>query len=257
MGISFFPDVQDGLSNTYFRFGVNAGGGSGHLFRRGYVFFNQLMKKLYLAISTALILALAVRAQDKTASGYSPAALYSISWTLGVPLGSFHSFMSNVSYAGGNFVGRYFLRKGLAAGFEFGWSNYYKKYPRMTYYGNDGMAITGTSYTYAFVIPWKAGAYYYFLPASIADPYAGLVFGGDYMEEHIIIQEYDIYNTQWGFTMSPEIGVLIKFGRYSNWGANVSAQYWFNTNSFSFIEMKPYSTMQGLNLNVGITYILR
>jgi hypothetical protein len=142
-------------------------------------------------------------------------------------------------------------------GFEFGWNNYYKKYPRNTYYGPDGLAITGINYTYALIVPWKVGAYYYLLPAGIADPYVGLSIGGDYMEEHIMIQEYDIYNTQWGFTMSPEIGVLIKFGKYSHWGTNISAQYWFNTNSYNFTDYKTFSTMQGLNFSIGLAYMLR
>ncbi len=215
------------------------------------------MKKIFLSIIAALLLTVTVQAQEKAASGYNPTSLYTLSWTLGVPLGSFNNFINTVSPAGGNFTGRYFLKKGLAVGFEFGWNNYYKKYPRNTYYGGDGLAVTGIFYTYSFVVPWKVGAYYYFMPSAIADPYVGLSFGGDYMEEHIMVQEYDIYNTQWGFTMSPELGVIIKFGKYSHWGANVSAQYWFNTNSFTFTDVDSYSTMQGLNFNVGLTYLLR
>ena len=215
------------------------------------------MKKTYIAIVAALLLAVTVHAQEQAASGYSPTSLYTLSWSLSVPLGSFNNFINNVSPAGGNFAGRYLLKKGFAVGFEFGWNNYYKKYPRNTYYGPDGLAITGIHYTYALLVPWKVGAYYYFLPSGIADPYVGLSLGGDYMEEHIMIQEYDIYNTQWGFTMSPEVGVLIKFGKYSHWGANISAQYWFNTNSYNFTDYKTFSTMQGLNFSIGITYMLR
>lgn len=215
------------------------------------------MKKIFTVIPTTLLLVATVQAQEKAASGYPPASLYTLSWTLSVPLGSFNDFMNIVSPAGGNFAGRYFLKKGLSVGFEFGWNDYYKKYPRNTYYGNDGLAITGIFYTYAFTVPWKAGVYYYFIPAAIAGPYLGLSLGGDYMEEHILIQDYDIYNTQWGFTMSPELGVLIKFGRNSHWGANISAQYWFNTNSFNFTHTETYSTMQGLNFNIGLAYLLK
>jgi hypothetical protein len=215
------------------------------------------MKKILLVSISSLLIAFNVSAQDQALSGFSPASLYNISWCISVPLGSFSSFINNVSPAGGNFTGRYFLKKGLAVGFEFGWNNYYKQYPRNTYYGDGGLAITAVHYTYAFVVPWKAGVYYYLLPAAIVDPYIGLSFGGDYMEEHVIIQEYDIYNTQWGFTMSPEVGILVKFGRLSHWGATAAAQYWFNTNSFRFTDNKDYNAMQGFNFNVGITYMLR
>ena len=215
------------------------------------------MEKTFTAIIAALLLVFTVQGQEKAASGYSPTSLYALAWTLSVPLGSFNNFINNVSPAGGNFAGRYFLKKGLAVGFEFGWNNYYRKYQRNTYYGDDGLAITGIFYTYAFAVPWKVGAYYYFMPTAIADPYAGFSFGGDYMEEHILIQEYDFSKSQWGFTMSPEIGVLIKFGRYSHWGANISARYWFNTNSYSFTGYNSYSNMQGLDFNAGLTYLLR
>ncbi|MEI8006684.1 MAG: hypothetical protein WCI48_10785 [Bacteroidota bacterium] len=215
------------------------------------------MKKILFIIISVLLLAPGVHAQEKSPEGFSPSSLYTLSWSISVPLGNLSSFVNNVSPAGGNFTGRYFLKKGLAVGFEFGWNNYYEKYPRDTYYGDDGLAITAVQYSYAFVIPWKAGVYYYFMPSAIADPYVGLSLGGDYMEEHIMVQEYDIYNTQWGFTMSPEVGVLIKFGRFSHWGATASAQYWFNTNSFNFAGYNSYANMQGLNFNVGLTYMLR
>ena len=215
------------------------------------------MNKIFIAIITALILCGIAQAQDKAATGFTPSSMYTLSWTLSVPIGDFSSFINNVSPAGGNFTGRYFLKKGFAVGFEFGWNNYYKKYARNTYYGSDGTAITAIHYNYAFIVPWKIGAYYYFMPTALACPYLGLSLGGDYMEEHILVQEYDIYNTQWGFTMSPEIGALIKFGRYSQWGANISAQYWFNTNSFNFTDVQTFATMQGLNFNVGVVYMLR
>jgi len=215
------------------------------------------MKKILIPIILILLITISVRAQEKAAAGYSPTSLYTISWAVSLPIGDFSNFINKLSFGGGSFAGRYFVKKGLALGFEFGWNNYYQEYPRETYYGSDGLAITGIHYMYAFIIPWEAGAYYYFIPSGIADPYVGLSLGGDYMEEHILIQEYDIYKTQWGFIMSPEAGVLFKFGRYSHWGANISAKYWFNTNSFSFTGNKTYDLMQGLNFNIGLCYLLR
>ncbi|TRZ69552.1 MAG: hypothetical protein D4R97_09690, partial [Bacteroidetes bacterium] len=119
-----------------------------------------------------------VCAQEKASMGYTPVSLYTLSWTVSIPVGSFNDFTDQVSLAGGNLTGRYFVKKGLAAGFEFGWNSYYKKYPGGTYYGSDGTAVTATFYTYAFVIPWKVGLFYYFKPSSVADPYVGLSFGG-------------------------------------------------------------------------------
>jgi len=215
------------------------------------------MKKLAVIIIAVLLLTCPARAQEKPSQGFSPASLYTLSWTMGVPAGGFEDFINNISFAGGTLAGRYFLKKGFALGFEFGWSSYYRKYPRETYYSGDGTAITAIQYSYALVVPWKVGAYYYFIPKALADPYLGLSLGGDYMEEHILVQEFDVYNIQWGFTLSPEAGVLVKLGKDSNWGASISAQYWFNTNEFSFTGGKSYSRMQGLNFSAGLTYMLR
>jgi hypothetical protein len=215
------------------------------------------MKKIIIGMLLLISAAISSVAQDQATSGYSPSSLYTLSYTISIPMGSFNDFMQNASFTGGNFTGRYFLTKKIAVGFEFGWSNYYKEYPRMTFYDDKGTAITGIHYTYAFLLPWKAGFYYYFMPESVATPYLGLGLGGDYMEEHILVQEYDVYDTQWGFTMSPEFGALVKFGKYSHWAANISAQYWFNTNSFSFTDSKSYSFMQGINFNVGVSYLLK
>jgi opacity protein-like surface antigen len=87
-------------------------------------------------------------------------------------------------------------------------------------------------------------------------PYLGVGIGGDYMEHHLLIQEYDIYQTQWDFSLTPEIGVLAKFGRFSNWGALVAFNYKWTTNKISFYQTTS-KDLSMLNLKVGLAYIIR
>ncbi len=47
-------------------------------------------------------------------------------------------------------------------------------------------------------------------------PFVGLGIGGDYMEHHLMIQEYDMYEERWDFSLNPEIGALAKFGNRSD-----------------------------------------
>lgn len=211
-----------------------------------------------LTVSAALFfLCLSTEARQKDSSGFSPTSLYSISYTLGLPMGSFSDFMPTASFAGGTFSGQYFLYKGFAVGFEFGFSNYHQDIYSETYFGKDGIAVTGTQFKYAFIIPWKAGAYYYFLPGSVASPMLGLAMGASYMEEHILIQEFDFDNKQWGFILAPVIGVQVRFGKTSHWAAVLSTQYWLNTNSFEFSDTMNYSQLQGFNINLGVSYLLK
>lgn len=70
-----------------------------------------------------------------------------------------------------------------------------------------------------------------------------------------MIQEYDIYETRWDFALTPEVGVLAKFGAYSNWGALVAFNYKWTTNRIEVYQTTS-EHLQMLNLKVGLTYIL-
>jgi hypothetical protein len=69
-------------------------------------------------------------------------------------------------------------------------------------------------------------------------PFVGLGIGGDYMEHHLMIQEYDMYEERWDFSLTQEIGALVKFGNFSNWRALVSLGYKWPTR-LSFTRIHP------------------
>jgi hypothetical protein len=59
------------------------------------------------------------------------------------------------------------------------------------------------------------------------------------------------WDNNWGFLAAPEVGMLIPFGAYSPFGANVTAGYNFSTNKSTFgnIDIK---NRQSLYFNVGL-----
>ena len=106
------------------------------------------------------------------------------------------------------------------------------------------------------MVPFQAVIGYHFMPAKMISPFVTLGIGGDYMEHHLMIQEYDIYKERWDFSLTPEVGALVKFGNYSNWGGLIAFNYKWTTNKIEFYE-KESTNLSMLNLKVGLAYIIR
>ena len=89
------------------------------------------------------------------------------------------------------------------------------------------------------------------MPNNFIKPYAGLGIGALSAGQHIVIQDFDAWDNNWGFLMSPEIGVLIPFGYDNNWGANITAGYNWSTNQSTVGGIK-VDDRQSFYFNVGL-----
>ncbi len=214
------------------------------------------MKKIPIIICIVLFAWGNSSAQElKATGGFMPHSYYSFSWNTMFTLGDFNKWVSSPSPAGFNFGGRYFIDKGFNLGFNIGWQRVSQSYGYETYYGDDGSAITATNYRFTWMVPFQVAAGYMFLPTKMISPYVEIGIGGDYMEHHLVVQEYDFYEKRWDFSLTPEIGALIKFGYYRSWGAIVAFNYKWTTNNIQLIGDKSgYLSMMGLKL--GLVYIL-
>jgi opacity protein-like surface antigen len=218
------------------------------------------MKKTIIILTSFLFLAGFAQGQDKPVSslGYTPSSYYTFSWNTTFTIGDFNKWVGNASPAGFDWGGRYFIKKGLAAGFNISWQRVSQIYSDQTYTIPDkGIAITAENYRFTWMIPFQAVVAYHFITDKMISPYIGLGIGSDYMEHHLLIQEYDIYNTRWDFSLTPEIGALVKFGYYSGWGAVVAFNYKWTTNQIEVYNDRTSKNLQMLNLKVGLAVILR
>ena len=171
-------------------------------------------------------------------------------------MGDFSEFIYSASVSGGNFSYHYIFNNKLALGFDAGINGYSQKKTRQTFVDTaNGFAITASHYNYVNSIPVKFVISYYLSPEKIICPYFRIGLGTNYMVEHLIIQDFDTYKSNWGFLFSPEAGINARFGRFSRFGMNLAFSYWMNTNKFSF-GYKEYSNLQGININLGISYLL-
>jgi hypothetical protein len=215
------------------------------------------MKKTAIVLILVFLALGNMQAQEKSSLGFTPSSYYTFSWNMTFPMGDFHDWVGEAGLAGFDIGGRYFVKNGLAVGFNISWDRVAAEYEGETYTIPDkGIAITATNYRFTWMVPFQAVVAYHFIPDKIISPFVGLGIGGDYMEHHLLIQEYDIYKERWDFSLAPEAGILAKFGSFSNWGALVSFSYKWTTNQIELYQ-KTSSNLSMLNLKVGLAYIIR
>ena len=215
------------------------------------------MKKIFPFMILLLFVFGTVQAQEMKTGGYKPSSYYTFSWNTAFPIGDFNKWIDQPGPAGFDFGGRYIIKKGVTVGFNIGWQRVAKIYDNQTYYVPEkGLAITANNYRFTWMVPIQAVVGYHFLPDKLISPYLSLGIGTDYMEHHLMIQEYDIYETFWDFSLTPEVGIVAKFGNYSRWGGLLAFNYKWTTNKVEFYKTTS-KDLQMLNLKVGITFIIR
>jgi hypothetical protein len=215
------------------------------------------MKKIISIIILGFLALGIAQAQEPAKLGFQPSSYYTFTWNTTFPMGDFNDWVSQPSPAGFNFGGRYMVKSGLTVGWEIGWQRVAKIYNDETFTIPDkGIAINAENYRFTWMVPFQALIAYHLMPGKTISPYLGLGIGGDYMEHHLMIQEYDIYKTRWDFSLTPEVGILAKFGTYSNWGALVAFNYKWTTNQIELYQTTS-KNLQMLNLKVGIAMIIR
>lgn len=216
------------------------------------------MKRILLIFAVLVLMAGVAQSQDKpTSLGFTPSSYYTFSWNTTFTMGDFNKWVGNASPAGFDLGGRYFVKNGLTVGWNLGWQRVSQIYNDETYTIPDkGIAINAENYRFTWMVPFQAVVAYHLIPEKMISPYLGLGIGGDYMEHHLMIQEYDIYETRWDFSLTPEIGALVKFGNFSQWGALVAFNYKWTTNKIETYQTTS-KNLQMLNLKVGIAMIIR
>ena len=216
------------------------------------------MKKILLIFTAFVLMAGLAQSQDKPASlGFTPKSYYTFSWNTTFTMGDFNKWVGNASPAGFDMGGRYFVKNGLSVGWNISWQRVSQIYDNETYTIPDkGIAINAENYRFTWMVPFQGVVAYHFMTDKMVSPYVGMGIGGDYMEHHLMIQEYDIYKTRWDFSLTPEVGALVKFGNFNQWGALVAFNYKWTTNKIELYETTS-KNLQMLNLKVGIAMIIR
>ena len=216
------------------------------------------MKKIALIFVLVVLTSGLVSGQTYETSGgtYSVGSYYTFSWNTTFQLGDFNQWVDKPSCAGFDIGGRYFVKDGLAAGFNVSWQRIGESYDGTYTIPDKGIAITAENYRMTWMVPFQAVIAYHLNPSSLLSPYVGLGIGGDYMEHHLMIQEYDIYETNWDFSLTPEIGLTAKFGKYADWGGLLAFNYKWTTNKIEFYNDNKSNDLSMMTLRVGVVYFV-
>lgn len=208
------------------------------------------MKKIILLLAIILSCVGVSNAQSYSRGG-GMRQIYGLNYQTNVPIGGSRDFISNASFEGVSFNWSYFVTENIAVGADLSYNNYHRKIGQEIYRPNENMAVNAAQYRYTQVFPLKAQVKYFFNPDSFIKGYAGLGIGALSAGQHIVIQDIDVWDNNWGFLVAPEIGVLIPFGADSPFGANLTAGYNFSTNK-SAIGNTSSDNRQSFYFNVGM-----
>lgn len=209
------------------------------------------MKKLILLSAIILSCAGLANAQSYSYGGNDMKQIYSINYQMNVPMGSSKDFVSKASFEGVNINWAYFVTENIAVGLDLSYNNYHESIGQKIYRPNENMAINVAQYRYTQAFPIKAQVKYFFSQNRYIKGYAGLGLGALSAGQHIVVQDLGDWDNNWGFLVSPEVGMLIPFGADSPFGANITAGYNFSTNKSTFGSID-INNRQSLYFNVGL-----
>lgn len=187
--------------------------------------------------------------QELSGSGYFiQNSLFSFNYNLSFPAGDLKDYIHPLGVAGFDAQLQGFVTDNLAVGGMIGIMSFYEKYPRDTYYFENG-ALTTTIYNYYYTVPMHAVADWFFNPTGFIQPFAGLGLGINYNERRTEIGFYALEDNSWNFAVSPEAGVIVPFGKFSEWGFSLKGRY-----NYQVYERDRFSGMQYFDLTFGFSY---
>jgi len=210
------------------------------------------MKKIII-ISCIALLTTASLSYSQEGNLFLQKSQLSFSYQMGFPTGDLKTFIPENDYLGWDFELKTMVTHNLAIGGHIGYQGFYKKFPRDTYEFPQG-AITSTIFKYYYTIPMQAVVTWFFIPEGMVQPYLGMNVGVNYNERRGEIGIYILEDNSWNFSFAPEAGVIIPFGKYSQWGANIRAKYNYNVYSRDENIGQDFNQLAYFNLMFGLTY---
>jgi hypothetical protein len=174
------------------------------------------------------------------------------SYQMGFATGSLKDWIQENDYLGWDFEMKSMVTHNLAIGGHIGYQGFYKKFPRDTYEFPQG-AITTTVFKYYYTLPMQAVATWFFMPDGMVQPYLGMNVGVNYNERRGEIGIYSLEDNSWNFSFAPEAGVIVPFGKYSQWGVNLRGKYNYNVYSRDNLAFD-FKQLAFWNVMIGLTY---
>ena len=172
-----------------------------------------------------------------------------LAWDYNMPLSN-KEWLDSSTPHGGVLGYRHFIRDGqLSVGVDINWTTYDQYEPRQTFQQTNG-ALTTDYYKYIYQYGGVASVqYYHSLFDGIVLPYYGIGVGANYNQFTLYYNIYEDADKAWGFLVRPEVGAVVKFGKYRSLGAILAAHYDYSTVKYPDYN---YSGFSSLGWKLGI-----
>ena len=203
------------------------------------------MKKiLYIIAASAAIFAATAQAGAQMSKEY----YFNGGWQFNGTLAN--DFAESAQGYGAYFEGGYFVTPMLAVGgfASFNTNNQYV--PTKTYTFSDQSALTTDLTRSIYQVPFGATLRYRFM-RSMFQPYVEAKVGAQYSTQNIYMSTFVNQHENWGFYVSPEIGLTFFPFERTDFGFQVAAYYSYATNSSKAIDI---NGLNNLGFKLGIAF---
>jgi Outer membrane protein beta-barrel domain len=178
-----------------------------------------------------------------------------LNYNYSIPLGSFkNDLISDASPRGVTGAFMYGINNKWSAGVQFGYQDYYQKYPRAVYKTGDNEETSAVLTNSIQAIPVIAKATYKPLARNNAfiQPYISAGAGISMIDFKQYLGEFGSQNTSGAFTAQAGAGIMVPFSKGGASGFSVGADY-------NYVSYKKfgYENMNNLSLHAGVHFPLR
>lgn len=140
-----------------------------------------------------------------------------VTYDVSVPLGDLTDYIDKTSWRGFGLEGRWLVKPNIALGLAWHWNTFYKTTDETIEITNGH--VTGNQFRVFYGSPIMATAFWY--PRSPLDnpsfmPYIGIGAGTIWTKQRLEIGIVAFEESAWHFGVTPEIGVMVPVGYYTN-----------------------------------------
>lgn len=175
-----------------------------------------------------------------------------VDWQFNAPISN--DFTDVASGWGVNFEGGMFVTPKIGLALFISYSTNHKYVPTKSFHPSINSTLTTDQERSLFQLPFGLNMRYKIIGADrIFDPYIALKLGAEYVQMSSYISSYKVYDRNWGFYMSPEVGTNIWLSSQKNIGFNVSLYYSYSTNKGTVLDGN-IDNLNNIGFRVGMAF---
>lgn len=210
------------------------------------------MKKIINSLKIATLAVAGLFFVNTNASAQAVDNMYfNIDWQFNGAVGN--SFARNASGYGMNADAGYFLTNNFAVGLFLSYSSNNKYVDRRTLDLGNGSSVTSDQQHHLFQLPFGATARYTFMRGTKFQPYAAAKLGTQYSEAYSQMNTFRITDKQWGFYMSPEVGISTYLDPQQQVGVHFAVYYSYGTNKSKVLNYK-IDGLENIGFRLGVSF---